>query len=183
MTSSLKDVSFETERLLGVPLSVASYASFERNEEPMWVGIANPYEHLVKGPHPLSHRIPRVKANPAFAEIGLILAVLKSTKEIIGSAGFHGFPDSNGMIEVGFGIVDEMQNLGYGTELLLGMWKMICKRPDVRILRYTVSPDNAPSLHIIGKFGFTLTGEQLDLEDGLELIYEQSVEEFLERWS
>ena len=170
---------FETERLIGIPLSVENYASFERNEEPKWEGITNPYRHLIEGTSPLRHRIPKVRANPAFAEIGIILAVLKSTKEIIGSAGFHNFPDLNGMIEIGFGIVDEKQNNGFGTELLLGMWRMICKRPDVKILRYTVSPENAASMHIISKFGFKQNGEQIDPEDGLELIFEKSVEDFL----
>ena len=174
----MERASFETERLFGIPLNVENYASFERNEEPKWEGITNPYRHLIEGPSPLRHRIPKVKANPAFAEIGIILAVLKSTKEIIGSAGFHNFPDANGMIEIGFGIVDEKQNNGFGTEFLLGMWRMICKRPDVKILRYTVSPENTASMHIISKLRFEQTGEQIDPEDGLELIYEQSSEEF-----
>jgi len=125
------------------------------------------------------HRIPRVAASPEFAEIAIVLAVLKSTNEVIGSAGFHDLPDAHGMIEIGFGIVDVMQNQGFGKELLLGMWKMISERSDVQTLRYTVSPDNEPSLHIIRKLGFVLVGEQMDEEDGLELIYELSVEEFL----
>ena len=156
-----------------------NYASFERNEEPKWEGITNPYRHLIEGPSPLPHRIPKVKANPAFAEIGIILAVTKSDREIIGSAGFHDFPNEQGMIEIGFGIVDEKQNNGFGTELLLGMWRMICERPDVRILRYTVSPENAASMHIISKLGFKQNGEQIDPEDGVELIFEKSVEDFL----
>jgi len=178
----MERASFETERLYGIPLSVENYASFEKNEEPKWEGLTNPYRHLIEGRSPLPHRIPKVKANPAFAEIGIILAVLKSNKEIIGSAGFHNFPDSNGMIEIGFGIVDEKQNNGFGTEFLLGMWRMICKRPDVKILRYTVSPENAASMHIISKLGFKQTGDQIDPEDGLELIFEKSVEDFLARW-
>ena len=175
----MERASFETERLYGIPLSVENYASFEKNEEPKWEGITNPYRHLIEGPSPLPHRIPKVKANSAFAEIGIILAVLKSNKEIIGSAGFHNFPDVNGMIEIGFGIVDEKQNNGFGTELLLGIWRMICKRPDVKILRYTVSPENVASMHIISKLEFEQTGEQIDPEDGAELIFEKSVEDFL----
>ena len=98
---------------------------------------------------------------------------------MIGSAGFHDFPDGTGMIEIGFGIVPERQNQGFGTELLIGMWKMICVRPDVRILRYTVSPENLPSMHIIKKLAFTKIGEQMDPEDGLELIYERPSKDFL----
>jgi RimJ/RimL family protein N-acetyltransferase len=90
---------------------------------------------------------------------------------LVGSAGFHDFPDQNGMIEIGFGIVPERQNRGFGRELLSGMWKMISSREDVKILRYTVSPDNKPSLHIIKKLGFIHKGEQVDEEDGVELIF------------
>jgi RimJ/RimL family protein N-acetyltransferase len=172
---------FETDRLTCYALTVEDYESFAAGYEPTWGSFTNPHRHLIEGPSPISHRIPRVAANPEFADIGIVLAVLKATNEIIGSAGFHDLPDENGMIEIGFGIVDEFQNQGFGTELLHGMWKMITARPDVQTLRYTVSPDNQPSLHIIRKLGFALVGEQMDEEDGLELIYEMSVEDYLDQ--
>ena len=87
------------------------------------------------------------------------------------------------MIEIGFGIVPERQNRGFGQELLLGMWKAISARNDVKVLRYTVAPDNAPSLHIINKLGFTQVGQQMDPEDGLELIFEKSSLDFLKDFS
>jgi RimJ/RimL family protein N-acetyltransferase len=170
---------FETTRLRCQPLSTADYSSFEAGIEPSWSGFTNPYKHLIEGPNPLAFRIPKVKNDPSFADIAIILAINKSSKEVIGSAGFHEFPDDAGMIEIGFGIVPEMQNQGFGQELLIGMWQMICKRADVKVLRYTVAPDNVPSLHIINKLGFTKVGEQIDPEDGLELIYEQKIEDFL----
>lgn len=170
---------FETDRLRCHALTVANYLSFEAGIEPSWVGFTNPYKHLIEGPSPLPYRIPRVTKDPSFAEIAIVLAINKSTNEVIGSAGFHDFPNEDGMIEIGFGIVPEMQNQGFGKELLIGMWKMICKRTDVKVLRYTVAPDNAPSMHIINKLGFEKVGEQIDPEDGLELIYEQKVEDFL----
>jgi len=170
---------FETDRLRCHALTVANYLSFEAGIEPSWVGFTNPYRHLIEGPSPLPYRIPRVKKDPSFAHIAIVLAIDKSTNQVIGSAGFHDFPNEEGMIEIGFGIVPEMQNKGFGKELLIGMWKMICKRTDVKVLRYTVAPDNAPSMHIINKLGFEKVGEQIDPEDGLELIYEQKVEDFL----
>ena len=170
---------FDTDRLHCYSLSSSNYAAFEAGDEPKWEGFTNPYKHLVEGPSPLAFRIPRVKADPSFAEIGIILAICKSESEVVGSAGFHDFPDENGMIEIGFGIVPEKQNQGFGMELLLGMWGMICKRSDVKILRYTVAPDNEPSMHIINKLGFTKVGEQMDPEDGLELIFEKTAVEFL----
>jgi RimJ/RimL family protein N-acetyltransferase len=170
--------TFETNRLRCQSLSLRDYTDFEAGVEPRWKGFSNPYKHLIEGPSPLKHRIPRVKREPEFAEIGLFLAIEKASNEIIGSAGFHDFPDEKGMIEIGFGIVPEKQNQGFGTELLIGMWKMICLRPDVENLRYTVSPENKSSVHIIKRMGFEKVGEQMDPEDGLELIYEKTSKEF-----
>lgn len=174
-------MKFKTDRLICQSLSLAEYAEFEASREPKWDGFTNPYKHLVEGPSPLVHRIPRVKKDPTFAEIGLVLAIADG--DIIGSAGFHDFPDENGMIEIGFGIVPDKQRQGYGLELLHGMWKEIANRSDVKILRYTVSPENEASMHIIKKLGFDLVGEQIDEEDGLELIYESSIENYLKEYS
>ena len=173
-------MKFQTDRLDCQSLTVEDYAEFEAVREPKWQGFSNPYKHLIEGPSPLVHRIPRVKKEPSFAEIGLVLAIANG--EIIGSAGFHDFPDANGMIEIGFGIVPERQRQGYGIELLHGMWRAISERSDVTILRYTVSPENEASMHIIKKLDFELIGEQMDEEDGLELIYELSVEEYLKNF-
>lgn len=170
---------FETERLLCRPLSLQDYSDFEEGRVPNWSQFSNPYNHLIQGPSPLAFRIPRVKLDPSFAEIAIVLAIEKITKEIIGSAGFHDFPNEDGMIEIGFGVVPEKQNLGFGKELLHGMWGEIVKRPDVKTLRYTVSPTNDASMHIIKSSGFALIGEQIDEEDGLELIYEMSARDYL----
>jgi RimJ/RimL family protein N-acetyltransferase len=174
---------FETDRLVCRSLSLADYETFAINVEPKWESFTNPYGHLVNGPSPMQHRIPRVRKDPSFAEIGLILAIDIENNEIIGSAGFHDQPDENGMIEIGFGIVPEKQNQGFGKELLHGMWKMILLRLDIKVLRYTVSPDNEPSMHIINNLGFPQVGEQIDEEDGLELIFELSADEYRKRFS
>jgi RimJ/RimL family protein N-acetyltransferase len=54
------------------------------------------------------------------------------------------------------------------------MWCWVVNNPEVKTLRYTVSPDNLISQHIIKKVRFNLVGEQIDEEDGLEEIYEMS---------
>jgi ribosomal-protein-alanine N-acetyltransferase len=173
-------MQFNTHRLTCKSLTLADYKNFEAGIEPSWVGFTNPYKHLVNGPSPLRHRIPRVKNDPGFAEIGLVLAIANG--EIVGSAGFHDYPDENGMIEIGFGIVPEKQRQGFGLELLHGMWREISKRDDVKVLRYTVSPENEASMHIIKKLGFEQVGEQIDEEDGLELIFEIPILEYLAKY-
>ena len=177
-TWNYPEMRFKTSRLECRNLTLSEYSSFEDGKEPNWSDLQNPFRHLIVGPSPLSFRIPRIKKDNEFAEIGLVLAIEKESNNLIGSAGFHDFPNPDGMIEIGFGIVPEMQGKGFGQELLLGMWKEIIKNPEVQVLRYTVSPENMTSLHIIEKFKFKKVGEQLDPEDGLELIFEMGKEEF-----
>ena len=110
----------------------------------------------------------------------LRVAVLKREQIIIASAGFHDGPDLNGMIEIGFGVDQAYQGKGYGQELLHGMWGWVIENPQVKTLRYTVSPDNLISQHIIKKLRFNLVGEQIDEEDGLEEIYELSADKYQE---
>ncbi len=101
---------------------------------------------------------------------------------VIGSAGFHARPDDDGMIEIGLGIVPEERGRGYAQELLRGMWAWVVTQPGVRTLRYTVSPDNAPSQAIIRRFGFEHHGQQIDEVDGPEDIYELSADEYRRRY-
>jgi RimJ/RimL family protein N-acetyltransferase len=52
----------------------------------------------------------------------------------------------------------------------------------VKTLRYTVSPENLPSIAVIKYFGFDFKGQQIDEEDGPEDIYEMDREAFLKKW-
>jgi RimJ/RimL family protein N-acetyltransferase len=108
--------------------------------------------------------------------------VLKESKEVIGSTSFHGVPDAEGMMEIGLGIEEAFRNQGYAREALAGMWKWVSAFPEVKTLRYTVSPENLPSIAVINYFGFEYKGQQMDEIDGPENIYEMSTADFLKKW-
>jgi RimJ/RimL family protein N-acetyltransferase len=144
--------------------------------------ITNPHQNLVKESGPLGWRVPQVKANPSTNKWFVRFIVLKETKEIIGSTSFHGVPDAAGMMEIGLGIEEPFQGNGYAKEALKGMWNWVCTFPEVKTLRYTVSPDNLPSIAVINYFGFEHKGQQIDEEDGPENIYEMSTSEFMSKW-
>lgn len=156
----------------------------DRADPQLWIdrGFSNPHRHLVDDPGPLPYRIPRIRTEPHGAPYFLRLAVLRGERTIIGSAGFHLLPDDSGMIEIGFGIEPAFRNQGFGKEVLLGMWQWVIDEPGVRILRYTVSPTNDVSQHIIRSLGFNHVGVQDDEEDGPEDIFEMSVDEFRRRF-
>jgi RimJ/RimL family protein N-acetyltransferase len=93
---------------------------------------------------------------------------------VVGHAGFHGAPDEDGMVEIGYRIVPAMRRNGYAqaavTELLA-----YAREHGARTARASIRPDNARSLAIADAFGFTHVGEQIDEIDGRELIYERPV--------
>lgn len=144
--------------------------------------FTNPLRVLIDFQGPLAWRVPQVKADPACNKWFVRWIVLKEKKEIIGSTSFHGAPDSEGMLEIGLGIESEYQRQGFAKESLLGMWRWALTFPEVRTFRYTVSPDNEPSIAVIKYFGFEFKGQQMDEIDGAEDIYEMSVADFLAKW-
>lgn len=144
--------------------------------------ISNPYQVLLDDEGPLPWRVPQVKEDPKKNKWFLRFITLAESKEIIGSTSFHGVPDSEGMVEIGIGLDERFWGKGYAKEALRGMWLWVCNQPEVKTLRYTVSPANMASVKIIQGFGFTYMGQQMDEIDGPEDIYEMSVVEFLEKW-
>lgn len=142
---------------------------------------SNPHRQLMDESGPLAWRVPQVKEDPTLNKWFVRWIVLKESREIIGSTSFHGAPDSAGMIEVGLGIQEKFRNQGFAREALRGYWLWAIQFPEVKVLRYTVSPTNIPSIRVVSSFGFEYKGEQMDDIDGPENIYEISSELFLEK--
>jgi len=144
--------------------------------------FTNPHRVLLDSSGPLAWRVPQVKVDPSVNRWFVRYIVLKQSQEVIGSTSFHGVPDADGMMEIGLGIEEAFRNKGYAREALAGMWKWVCAYPEVKTLRYTVSPDNLASIAVINYFGFEYKGQQIDEEDGPENIYEMSTRDFMARW-
>jgi len=144
--------------------------------------FSNPHRVLVDSSGPLRWRVPQVKVDQSVNKWFVRWIVLKETSEVIGSTSFHGVPDAEGMMEIGLGIEEPFQNKGYAKESLKGMWSWVSQFPEVKTLRYTVSPDNLPSIAVINYFGFEYKGQQIDEEDGPENIYEMSTSDFMSKW-
>ena len=127
---------------------------------------------------PRTQRLEDVKANPEHIKWYYRIIVDRDRNVAVGSVSFHAAPDERGMVEIGIGIAAPERGNGFASEALTGMWDWASTQPDVKYLRYTVSPENLESMAIIKNFGFPQVGEQDDPEDGLELIFEASVAEY-----
>jgi RimJ/RimL family protein N-acetyltransferase len=75
----------------------------------------------------------------------------------LGSIGFFGPPqeaaDGVPEVEVGYGLVDEAQGWGFATEALTALL-IETDRAGVRV-RASVAPENAASIRVLAKCGFT----------------------------
>jgi ribosomal-protein-alanine N-acetyltransferase len=94
-----------------------------------------------------------------------------------GKAGFHGAPDVDGMVELGYAVDPTQRRRGYARAALETMIERARREPGVKVLRSTVSPTNTASLALIRQYAFLETGEQWDDEDGLEIVYEMPVDQ------
>lgn len=177
-----QDLLIQTGRLLLYTVLPKEYELLAKDlaDPKLWIdrGFSDPDKYFLNNPNPIQYRLPKVKEKPKHAKYLLRVAVLKESPIIIASAGFHDAPDNDGMIEIGFGVDRKYQGKGYGQEILHGMWSWVISDPKVNTLRYTTSPNNLISQHIIKKLGFQYIGQQIDEEDGPEDIYELSVKDY-----
>ena len=90
----------------------------------------------------------------------------------VGAAGFHGPPDGDGMVEIGYRIDPAHRRRGYARAALQALLARAAREPDVRRVRVSIRPDNLPSSNLALQYGFRHVGEQWDDDDGLEHIYE-----------
>lgn len=88
----------------------------------------------------------------------------------VGRAGFHAAPDADGTLEVGYAIDPEHRRQGHARAVLGLMLDRARETPGVRRVLASVGPWNAPSLALVRSRGFVQVGEEMDEEDGLELV-------------
>lgn len=102
----------------------------------------------------------------------LARAIVLSDRTMVGRIGFHGPPDEDRMVEIGYIVDEPYRRRGYALEAMDGMMAWAAAK-GVQRFRLSIAPDNEPSLALAAKLGFARTGEQIDEFDGLELIFER----------
>jgi len=93
---------------------------------------------------------------------------------VIGTVGFKGPPDEDGMVEIAYGIVPTFQGKGYATEAAEAAIAFAFNTSNVRVVRAHTLPTNTPSKRVLEKCRFEYIGETVDPEDGLVLRWERN---------
>ena len=157
-----------------VPLSVATMRALVAGD----LDTASTSAGITATPYLVDHawlweiRLAQVTEDPAALD-WIARAAVTPGGAVVGHVGFHGPPDERGMIEVAYGVDPAFRRQGYARSLLRIALDWAASVPDVRVVRASISPDNAASLATLRPFGFAQVGEQWDEEDGLELLFER----------
>ena len=75
----------------------------------------------------------------------------------IGDLCFKGF-NADGMVEIGYGILEEYQGFGYATEAVDAAVRWAMEQPGVTRVEAETEPDNKASQRVLEKCGFVPTG-------------------------
>jgi RimJ/RimL family protein N-acetyltransferase len=78
---------------------------------------------------------------------------------LVGHAGFHGPPDAAGRLELAYEVLPHFRGRGYAREAVEALLAWAAGQPGVAGFRASVAPDNAPSVRLVQRLGFTRTGE------------------------
>lgn len=111
----------------------------------------------------------QLREDAAYARWSLRDVVLTETGETVGHGGFHEAP-VEGVAEIGYRIHTPWRGRGFATEVAEGLMAFGRANGATAFL-LSISPDNAASLAIAAKLGFTQIGEQMDEIDGLEWVF------------
>lgn len=93
--------------------------------------------------------------DPLFYTMWIIIE--KKEKAIIGGICFHGQPDINGEVEIGYGIDSDYRNKGYMTEAISGFINWTKTRGEIKNIKAITDKTNLSSIQVLKKNNFKIS--------------------------
>ncbi|HET6857658.1 MAG TPA: GNAT family protein, partial [Streptomyces sp.] len=101
------------------------------------------------------YRLGQLAEHPDGARWILRILACAPDGAVVGHSGFHGPPDAEGMVEVGYGVLPEFRRRGHARAMLVELLRRAAADPGVTTVRASISPGNVASEATIAGFGFT----------------------------
>lgn len=89
---------------------------------------------------------------------GIWIPVQRDENTIVGDAGFKGWPDREGTVEIGYGTAPSYRCGGYATEAVQALVRWAFSHPEVKRVVAECAPGNAASIRVLEKNGFCQRG-------------------------
>ena len=81
------------------------------------------------------------------------MIVLKHNATVIGDAGFKGAPNQEGIVDIGYSIIEQEQQRGYGIETARALVEWAFRHPQVKAVTASCLLENAASTRLLEKLG------------------------------
>ncbi len=161
----------ETRRLALITLDADYLARWLFRKDTPDRGFSDPAGFLTGAEDVVGLRLQQLARAPDLAPWLLRAIVVRDKHHAVGFIGCHGGPDS-GRIEIGYEVLPAFRNRGYAREAVEGLLTWAATQ-GVHTARASVAPTNAPSRAVLARLGFLQIAEQIDPDDGPELVLEK----------
>jgi len=92
----------------------------------------------------------------------------------VGQIGFKHAPE-HGAVEIGYNISASHRNRGYATEIVEALTTWALAQPSVNRVTAECQADNEGSIGVLEKTGFQRSGEYVDEEEGLMILWKRTI--------
>ena len=120
------------------------------------------------------YRLAQMEADPSVQQWlarAMVMTDPDGHRHAIGTIGFHGPPDEQGRVEVGYRVEPAYRRQGYTSESVRALFDWAAREHGIQSFVASVAPTNDASLALIRGLGFVRVGEQMDEVDGLEYVF------------
>lgn len=101
-----------------------------------------------------------------------VMITRDARRRVVGSVIFHGAPDGEGSVEVAYGVEEDSQRCGYGTEATRASVEWALAQGEVRVVRAATPPWHIASQKVLERCGLVRVGTR-DSPLGEVLEYER----------
>jgi [ribosomal protein S5]-alanine N-acetyltransferase len=157
-----------TERLNLIPCNVEMlrYTIDGNRTLSEFLGVLIPDQWTEFGMSPLSYVRDKLLSDPGQSGWWTYFVIHRQDNKLIGTGGYQGLPDQNGLVEIGYEIAPHYRNKGLATEFAAALVSNAFENRFVRkIQAHTLAGPNA-SMRVLLKCGFVKVEEIADPKEG-----------------
>lgn len=104
--------------------------------------------------------------DPASLNWGVYVYLLAQERIVVGSGGYKGKPDHNGMVEIGYEVASEYRHRGIGGEAAQGLVAHAFSHSEVKMVDARTLPERNYSARILENLGMQYIGLDMDPDEG-----------------
>lgn len=125
------------------------------------------------GLSPLRYSMEKLE-DPAESEWWTYLPILLNANILIGTCGYKGKPDHNGIVEIGYEIIEPLRNKGYAREIAKALIENAFRFEQVKLVRAHTFPEENASVKVLKSCNMKFIDTAYDPEYGVVWRWEIS---------